>query len=264
MRAVRYILAVLGLVISGTLYFALSYLSIQAIERREVLDVKFERTSALHLPEQVEDGGTVYVDETDEMLLRRIDFTSLQAINPDTAAWVTIPDTNVDYYVMQEPEGMPEGEYEYLWKDIEKKESKWGSIFMPYVPEKGAVQLLFGHRMKDRTVAFSNMKLFLEQAYLDEHPYVYLYYPDRAERWRVWAACNADYMDVVYRIQPAYELGSPEYGALLLHIGNDLSKAGSGTASRDQPLLVLSTCYQDDVRMFIACVPDRAYYYQKD
>jgi hypothetical protein len=173
---------------------------------------------------------------------------------------------------MQEPEGMPEGEYYYLWRTVDGVEDKssGGSIFMPYVPlsegeDKGMVQIMFGHRMKNRELAFSSLKYFLEQDYLDAHSYVYVYYPDHSERYRVWCGCNAHYMDEIYRSYPVYEKGSIGYRLLLEHIADDLAVSASDIAvTEDDNILVLSTCYQDDVRMVLVCVLDKSYYYESD
>lgn len=219
----------------------------------------------IEAPPEISESVTVRLDESDANLTRKVNFEELKAINPDVYGWVYLPDTNVDYYVMQEPEGLPEGEYQYIWKDIYKRENKWGSIFTPFVPDGGpdAVTLFFGHRMKDKSLGFSNLKLFLEQEYLDAHPYVYVYYPEYSERWRIWAACNADYMDEVYRIRPVYQKGMQDYADLISHIREDLA-ASVGPVEPDpewDDLLVLSTCYQDDTRMILVCVREQIYEY---
>lgn len=266
---VRILAAAMATLLSGALFAALVFLQLDVIKRRETVDAAFDSQLVarpeIHNPEI----DAQLIQETDKDLLRQVDFKSLKARSEDVDCWVYLPDTNVDFPVMQEPDNMPPGEFYYLWRDIDgiEDKSKGGSIFKPYVPlepgeEPGMVTIMFGHRMKNRELAFSNMKLFLEQDYFDAHPYVYVYYPDRAERYEVWAACNADYRDEVYRIYPVYEAGSNSYQALLTHIGSDLAKACSDrTVTNEDELLVLSTCYQDDTRMFLAAVLDRTHYY---
>ena len=211
------------------------------------------------------DEVTVRTPEADGNLTRQIDFDELEVINSDVLSWIYMPDTNVDYYVMQEPSGMPDGEYMYIWRDIYQEENSWGSIFTPYIPGgqgADAHMILFGHRMRDRTLGFSNLREFLDETYMQEHPYVYLYYPEYSQRWKVWAACNPEFTDDIYRIAPRYELGSAEYGELLLHIEEDLAETLSGERPDvDTPILVLSTCYQDDIRMCVICYLDKTYEY---
>lgn len=205
------------------------------------------------------DQVTVTIPESDENLVRMIDFDALYQINPDVRTWVTIPGTNIDYYVMQE---RIVGEYFYLWNDIYGKKSSWGSCLTPAIPgdEPDAHFLIFGHRMKRAGVAFSNLHYFLEPAFFTENRYVYLYYPDRSERWHIWAACEALPDDIVYDIP--YKLNSEQYGAMLGHLAADQAVLTDGQApDASQETLILSTCHDNDTRMFLVCTLDKAYYY---
>lgn len=265
----RIFAAVFATLLSGALFACLVFVQLDYLEKRETVDAAFDSQLVARPEIHNTEIDAQVIAETDADLTRQVDFASLKSRNEDVDCWVYLPDTNVDFPVMQEPDDMPPGEFYYLWRDIDgiEDKSKGGSIFKPYVPlddgeEPGMVTIMFGHRMKNRELAFSNMKLFLEQDYFDAHPYVYVYYPDRAERYAVWAACNANYRDEVYRIYPVYEVGSNQYQALLTHIGTELAKAASDRAvTSEDHLLVLSTCYQDDTRMFLASVLDKTYYY---
>ena len=250
---------------SVSLFVGLTFLTLDHLQHeREVSEVSVVqgiREQVVLSPDEV----TVRIPEPDKNLTRQIDFSELSAINSDVLSWIYMPDTNVDYYVMQEPAGMPDGEYKYIWRDIYGEENSWGSIFTPYIPGgegADAHLILFGHRMRDRTLGFSNLREFLDADYMASHPYVYLYYPEYSQRWRVWTACNPDFTDDIYRIVPRYELGSAEYGELLLHIEEDLAEVTDGERPDvNTPILVLSTCYQDDTRMCVICALDKTYEY---
>lgn len=201
--------------------------------------------------------------QTDQNLLRRIDFTELQSINTDATRWVYIPDTNIDYYVMQE---QTVGEYYYLWRDIHKKQSSWGSILTPKEPMnmEDAHLLLFGHHMRDKTVAFSSLNLYNDQSYGEGHPYVYLYYPDRSERWKLWAVCNSNSSDMIYEIP--YTLGSDAYQSLIHNIDSIKTYGLGEVPDNTTQTLVLSTCRGSQggspLRFYIVCVLDDVYYYE--
>lgn len=272
----RIMTAALATLVSGSLFVAGSFMVMNFITEKESFRTEFKQDVVIR-PEISGGIDTQYISETDGNLLRRVDFDVLvrDHKNPDIAAWVYIPETEpipIDLPVMQEPAGQPDGEYYYLWRNADRVEDKssGGSIFMPYVPldedeDPGMVQVMFGHRMRNRELAFSSLKYFLEQEYLDAHPYVYVYYPDRAERYAVWAGCNAHYLDEIYRSYPVYEKGSAGYRLLLEHVANDLAKSASDIpVTEDDRMLVLSTCYQDDTRMLVACILDKTYYYEND
>lgn len=272
----RIMTAALATLVAGCLFAAGSFAVIDAVDQREAFHADFKQDVVIR-PEISDGIDTQYISETDENLLRRVDFEVLvrQHGNPDISAWVYVPDTEpipIDLPVMQEPKGMPDGEYYYLWRNVDGVEDKssGGSIFMPYVPldddeDPVMVQVMFGHRMRNRELAFSSLKYFLEQDYLDAHPYVYVYYPDRVERYHVWCGCNAHYLDEIYRSYPVYEKDSESYRLLLGHVAGDLAKSASPiSVTESDRLLVLSTCYQDDTRMLLACVLDKTYYYEND
>lgn len=196
--------------------------------------------------------------EVDPNLLRRVDFDALQEINADCERWVYLPDTNIDYYVMQEQEV---GEYYYLWRDIYKHKSKWGSILTAKIPldMDDAHLLIFGHRMKDRGVAFSGLLAFMDEEYGREHTSVYLYYPDHSERWSLWSAAKIRETDMMYQIP--YTLGSDEYQVLLDHIAEVAAYQLTEQPDRDTRTVVLTTCNGTGYRWCLTFVPDETYYY---
>ena len=205
----------------------------------------------------------------DPNLLRRVDFDELQKINEDAKRWIYIPDTNIDYYVMQEPEFKADGSYMYLHKDINKNWSSWGSILTVKEPndyeDKDAHLLVFGHHMMDKTVAFSNLRTYYstEEA-ADEHKYIYMYYPTHSERWVVWTAVEGLSSDKVYDIP--YDLGTEDYQSLLDEIDSKGNYDRFDKPSNEVKTLVLSTCNGrvggTPYRLYVVAVPEAKYYYE--
>ena len=92
-----------------------------------------------------------YVDEKaeEEKAELPIDFASLQQINPEIYAWIRIPDTNVDYPILQR-----EGEDQsfYLDHDMYGEEQKAGSIYTECYNSKDFTDpntIIYGHNMKN-------------------------------------------------------------------------------------------------------------------
>lgn len=203
----------------------------------------------------------------DENLLREIDFTYLQDINPDCTRWVYIPDTNIDYPVMQEPEYRQAGDYHYLHRNFYDKWSSSGSIFtLPQVfnGNEDAHLILFGHHMVDKTVAFSNLRgYYLSEENGSKHKYIYLYYPDHSERWLVWTTATGVNTDKVYTIP--YTLGTQDYQDMIDDIANKGEYQLCEKPTCETKLLVLSTCngrYAGQTyRLYVVAVPEARYYY---
>lgn len=198
---------------------------------------------------------------TENPMQRRVNFNDLKAINSEVDCWIYVPGTHIDYYVMQETE--PEIYY-YLWRDIHQYQSEWGSIFKPAYDHmdtvKDAHQLIFGHHMAYGEVAFSDLMSYHDKAFAESHPYVYLYYPDRVERWRVWTGGTIMPDHAVYTVP--YELGSVEYDNLLTELENDGEWSLRTKPRRTDKTTILSTCDGGGAyRYFLATTWAETYYY---
>lgn len=191
------------------------------------------------------DTGTSNVDGEDAYSLdpldREIDWDELLAINSDIKCWLYIPDTNIDYPVMQE---QTLNEYFYLYHDIYKNYQIMGSILIPKEPDgfedKDAKLMLFGHHMIGKQM-FGNLTLYKSEDFYKEHPYIYLYYPDRTERWIVWSVFHTDATDAIYDLP--YELGADDYAELIDHI--ETSKrytTSAGSVDKNTNIMTLTTC----------------------
>ena len=197
-----------------------------------------------------------------DRLSRRIDFDELLSINPDASRWLWIPDTNIDYYVMQEPKTSV---YSYLWKDIYRRENGTGSLLTPHVPgeQDDAHLLIFGHRMYRRDLMFTNLTDWRNKSFAEEHPYVMLYYPDHSECWHVWMACNAQGTSDIYKIP--FKLESEEYANMLNYTKSLGTYELTNTPDSSMRTLYLSTCDKSmgdvETRFIVVCVPGLCYYY---
>jgi len=101
-----------------------------------------------------------------------IDFAALRAVSPDAAAWLTCPDTVIDYPVMRAKDydyylhRLPDGTY-----------NANGSLFIDYncAPDfMDQLTVVYGHHMKSGLM-FGSLKGYKQQAYYEKHPVMYLY-----------------------------------------------------------------------------------------
>ncbi len=126
-----------------------------------------------HTPETEE---TVPPEAVDDTVWPTVDFESLQAINPDVVAWISIEGTNIDYPVVQGTDN----NY-YLNRLFDGRENGAGSIFMDYrnTPDiMGKNTVLYGHNLKNSTM-FSQITNYKEQSFYDQHPTALLITPER-------------------------------------------------------------------------------------
>ena len=102
------------------------------------------------------------------MLIEQYPFYEM---NNDMVGWITVPDTKINYPVMQTPD---KKDY-YLKRNFDKMWSDWGAI---YANEKADINLpsdnitLYGHHIKDGSM-FAGLDKFKKQAFWEDHQTFY-------------------------------------------------------------------------------------------
>lgn len=111
-----------------------------------------------------------------EAYISPIDFEALAEVNPDVVGWIKIPDTNVDYPIVQ-----TDNNDTYLHTSFEGEESVAGAVYLDFESDKdmmGFNNILYGHNMKNGSM-FKDIVKYKEQSYFDEHKYFEIYTPER-------------------------------------------------------------------------------------
>lgn len=93
------------------------------------------------------------------------DFNKLKAINPDTVAWLKVPDTDIDMPIVKTNDNVY-----YLTHDFDKKYNSMGWAFADSknsFPELSTNTIMYGHTYKSTTI-FSNLKNVLDAKWLED------------------------------------------------------------------------------------------------
>ena len=117
---------------------------------------------------------------------KNLDWKELHAINPDIYAWIYIPNTEVEYPIVQHP---TKDEY-YLNRNLDGSFGKPGCIFTQHYNHKDFLDLntvVFGHNMKSGRM-FRTIHQFEVKKFFEENPYIYVYTEDRVLIYEVFAA----------------------------------------------------------------------------
>ena len=114
-----------------------------------------------------------------------VDLAGLQKVNKDIKAWIYIPDTKINYPVLQGTDNAY-----YLTHTHLKAYHVLGSIFMDY---RNAADLtdsntvIYGHNGKNMAM-FGGLKKFQDQSYADARPYIYLIIADKTYVYKIFSA----------------------------------------------------------------------------
>lgn len=109
--------------------------------------------------------------ETGEKVTVLSSFAELYVMNNDMVGWLSIPGTDISYPVMQTPDNV---DY-YLKRNFDKEYSSRGCLYAREVCDVFAPSdniTIYGHHMRDGSM-FAGLDAYMEQAYFEEHPYIY-------------------------------------------------------------------------------------------
>lgn len=128
--------------------------------------------------------------EEDSHVANPIDFANLRLENPDIYAWIYIPDTNVNYPVLQNP---TDDSY-YLKHDKDGNYSEAGAIYSQLANKtdfSDPVTVLYGHNMNSGGM-FATLHYFENKEFFDSHEDMYIYTDGHIYTYRVVSAYQYD------------------------------------------------------------------------
>jgi sortase B len=118
---------------------------------------------------------------------KKVDFSILQEeTNPDIYAWIYIPDTMIDYPVLQSADD----NLYYLNYNIDGSKGYPGCIYTENYNSKDfsdPVTVMYGHNMKNGSM-FAGLHKFEDGEYFDSHRYIYIYTPDKLFVYEIFAS----------------------------------------------------------------------------
>ena len=157
-------------------YYAISeYADYKAANRLKDLQNKKQNNVVEHLvtgteqmnPEITEDA-TETGETTEQPLIMLEDYVSLYAENPELIGWLHIPDTDIDYPVMQSSQEEPDY---YLKHDFDKNDDLNGTLFIDarndYINRDTNI-IIYGHNMKSGMM-FGELKKYLDEDFYNAH-----------------------------------------------------------------------------------------------
>lgn len=103
--------------------------------------------------------------KTDKM----IQLEELQKINPDIRGWISIPETNINYPVLQTTDNTY-----YLTHNYKKEYSKYGSVFLDKdfdMEKPGKNYLIYGHRNRNGQM-FEDLINYKKEEFYKKHPVI--------------------------------------------------------------------------------------------
>ncbi len=119
----------------------------------------------------------------------KVDFDALRKINPDVVGWIYIPDTEINYPIVQAKDNST-----YLHKTFRGKDSYVGAIFLDAFckPDFSSFNsIIYGHNLKNGEM-FGHLKKLYDVEYngkadYKKHPKIWIITPDDAYEYTIFA-----------------------------------------------------------------------------
>lgn len=127
----------------------------------------------------------------------QVDWAALRQQYPDIVGWLSCPDTELNYPVVQGADNSF-----YLTHLATGESNKHGAIYMDHrnaAPLTSANTILYGHNMQDGTM-FHGLLNWGNAEYAAAHPVLYLTTPRQTYALRVFNACVVDASSEVYKL----------------------------------------------------------------
>lgn len=228
-------------------------------QQSELIDVETEIIET-EVIENEDETETEINSELEEALVkdvteRVIDWVALQEKNEDVYAWIYIPDTNVDYPIVQHA---TEPSY-YLRRGLDGKKSTAGCIYTQYYNSKDFKDpntVIYGHNMRNQSM-FATLHNFEDNVFFEEHPYIYIYTPEETLVYHVFAAYEFSNAHVLL----SFDFNTPECFELYLESVRSIKEMNSHMRDEvvvtvEDHIITLSTCVtgKDDRRWLVQAV----------
>lgn len=165
-----------------------------------------------------------------------VDWEGIQALNPDTVAWLQIPALGLSYPVMQGEDN----EY-YLHRSMQKEYLYAGSIFLDCQNSRSFDNyntILYGHNMRDGSM-FASLKKFADPSVYDSCPYLWICTPQTRLLYRIFAVRSAEINSNTYTIRFADQAAHQEW---LRQMESNTGIASDRKLQDDDRIVTLSTC----------------------
>lgn len=218
-----------------------------AKEYEDLQQYVLEEASPPSASDPADTGGENSEEEesTAPARMSRIDFTSLQEINSETAGWIEIPDTMICYPMVHTSDNLY-----YLTHTFRKETNKAGSIFIETANKADFSDLhtiIYGHNMKDGSM-FAGLKEYKKESYWESHPYVYVDLADGSHCYEIFSCHDAPVTDISYTVGYAAD---DKYASFLDTLkASSLYDTGVSVGTEDS-VITLSTCTNNGKDRFV-------------
>lgn len=183
----------------------------------------------------VTDDGNVSIP------VKNIDWEELRQVNKDVYAWIYIPNTNIDYPILQHPFN----DNYYLNYNLDGSKGRPGCIFTQSMNSKNFTDcntVIYGHNMQNGEM-FRTLHNYEDEGFFDDNPYIYIYTENGTLVYEVFAAYTSDDSHILQTNDFSTKEGYGQYLDKVFSVQDDGAHFRDDVeVGTDNPIVTLSTC----------------------
>lgn len=170
---------------------------------------------------------------------KNLDWDKIKKVNSDIYAWIYIPNTNIDYPILQSDKG----EEYYLNRNMNGTDGKPGCIFTQNLNGKDFKDyntVIYGHNMRAGTM-FRTLHNFEDAEFFKKNPFVYIYTPVGNLVYEIFEAYTGTDAHILKNNDFHTEEGYGEYLDEIINNNIGIHRGGINVTTRNH-IITLSTC----------------------
>lgn len=206
-------------------------------------DTEVEETEEPETEEVEEDKPLTYAGILDELGIKapkkKLDWDELHKRNEDIYAWIYIPNTKVDYPILQ---SSVDDEY-YLNRNMDGDLGKPGCIFTQSLNTKDFKDpntVVYGHNMRSGEM-FRTLHSFEDPEFFKDNSFIYVYTEDGPLVYQIFAAYNTDDSHILGTNDFSTEEGYQAYLDKILSGKTGIFRDDINITTKNH-IITLSTC----------------------
>jgi sortase B len=179
-----------------------------------------------------------------------IDFEAEKLKYPDIYAWINIPNTKVNYPVVQSPTD----DSFYLDHNAEKKYTKAGAIYSEIKNNKDFSDpntVLYGHNMLNGSMFRDLHNFRKDENFWNENKYIYIYTPGHILTYEICAAYRYDNRHILNSFNFSDSTIFEEYLETVKNPKSLIMRTREVELNKDSKILTLSTCISNPAYRYL-------------
>lgn len=190
-------------------------------------------------------------DSAEDLPDNPVNFAELQAKNPDICGWISIPNMDIEYPVLQSSD---DAEDFYLTHNEEKVRKSAGAIYIQKINNKDFTDpntVIYGHNMINGSM-FGKLKKFRNKQFFNEHDTIYIYTPGHVLTYKIYSAFLYDDRHILNSFNFSDENEFASFINQTLEPSSMVKNVRDGVAvNTDSRIITLSTCTSVDTERYL-------------